>query len=137
MIFVDTSAIYAILDTDDRNHQAAIATLRELRSGNAALMTHEYVVVESISLAQRRLGMPATQRLIDSLLPLIHAVWVEPGLHAEARAALVGAGRRGISLVDWTSFLVMRAQGVRQAFTFDADFAAEGFDAVPVGLPAG
>jgi predicted nucleic acid-binding protein len=136
VIFVDTSAIYAILDADDRNHGAAVTTLRELRSRDAVLMTHEYVLVEAIALAQRRLGMTATRRLIDDLLPLIQVAWVDPGLHAEARAALLAAGRRAVSLVDWTSFLAMRANGVRQAFTFDPDFAVEGFDVVPAGPPA-
>ena len=56
------------------------------------------------------------------------------------RLPTLGAGRRAVSLVDWTSFLIMRAYGVRQAFTFDPNFAAEGFEVMPAGtelVPAG
>ena len=45
--------------------------------------------------------------------------------------ALLAAGRRTVSLVDWVSFLVMRRHGVRRAFTFDQDFAVEGFEVLP------
>ena len=37
-------------------------------------------------------------------------------------------GRRGLSLVDCMSFIVMRKLEVRQAFAFDADFEREGFE---------
>lgn len=43
---------------------------------------------------------------------------------------MLAAGRR-VSLVDWTSFLVMRRRGITTAFAFDADFAAEGFQVTP------
>ena len=49
----------------------------------------------------------------------------------QAREALPAAGRRSVSLVDWTSFLVMRRHGVRRAFTIDPGFAIEGFEVVP------
>ena len=95
------------------------------------LLTHEYILVEVMALAQRRLGLGAVRRLVDDLLPLIEVAWVDPTLHAEARESLLAAGRRTVSLVDWTSFLVMRRHGVRRAFTFDDDFASEGFEVVP------
>jgi predicted nucleic acid-binding protein len=41
------------------------------------------------------------------------------------------AGRRKVSLVDWTSFLVMRRRGISTAFALDSDFAAEGFEVIP------
>jgi predicted nucleic acid-binding protein len=41
------------------------------------------------------------------------------------------AGRRSVSLVDWTSFLVMRRRGISTAFALDPDFAVEGFEVMP------
>jgi predicted nucleic acid-binding protein len=130
VIFADTSALLAILDRDDAFHAAAAAALPELAAVET-LLTHEYVLVEATALAQRRLGIGAVRRLTDDLLPLLEVLWVDVDLHAEAREALLAAGRRNVSLVDWTSFLVMRRHGVRRAFTFDVDFAAEGFEVVP------
>ncbi len=130
MIFVDTSALLALLDRDDEFHARAVAAIRRLGADDA-LLTHEYVLVETTSLAQRRLGLEAVRRFVDDLLPLIEIAWVDEQLHAEAREALLAAGRRTVSLVDWVSFLVMRRHGVRRAFTFDQDFAVEGFEVVP------
>lgn len=130
MIFVDTSALLALLDRDDEFHARAATVIRSLGADNA-LLTHEYVLVETTSLAQRRLGLQAVRSLVDDLLPLLEIAWVDEPLHAEAREGLLAAGRRTVSLVDWVSFLVMRRHGVRRAFTFDQDFAAEGFEVLP------
>ena len=131
MIFVDTAAFYALADAADPNHAAARAELERLRAADAALVTHEYVLVEATALIQRRLGLTAFRLFVDGLLPLIEVIWVDAHLHTEAREALLAAGRREVSLVDWTSFLLMRRLGIAQAFTFDADFAAEGFEVIP------
>ena len=135
-VLVDTSAFFALLDVDDDDRARAEAALQQLQSDDEPLLTHEYVVVETISLVQRRLGMGALRRFLDDLLPLVEIEWVDPGLHAAAREAMLGAGQRGVSLVDWTSFLVMRRRGIRTAFAFDDDFAAQGFQTLP-GMTAG
>ena len=130
-VFVDTSAFYALVDDRDPNHVRARSTLAGLLAGDAALATHEYVVAESTALIQRRLGLEALRRFVDDLLPLVEVAWIDETLHGEAREALLAAGRLNVSLVDWTSFLVMRRHGVRRAFTFDPDFGAEGFEIAP------
>ena len=131
MILVDTAAFYALVDDRDPNHARATTTLGHIQSADEPLLTHEYVVVESTALVQRRLGLGPLRRFVDDLLPLVEVARVDEGLHAEAREALLAAGRRSVSLVDWTSFLVMRRHGVRRAFTFDPDFGAEGFEVLP------
>lgn len=129
--FVDTSAFFALLDADDAHQARAHAHLQETLATGIDLLTHEYVVVETTALVQRRLGLGALGRFVDDLLPLVEVAWVDETLHVEAREALLAAGRRNVSLVDWTSFLVMRRHGVRRAFTFDADFGTEGFEVLP------
>jgi predicted nucleic acid-binding protein len=131
VIFVDTAAFYALTDGRDPNHARARDTLGALRAADVALLTHEYVVLETTALVQRRLGLATLRRFVDDILPLAEIAWVDQSLHMEAREALLAAGRRRVSLVDWTSCLIMRRVGVRQAFTFDPDFAAEGFEVLP------
>ncbi len=128
---VDTSAFFAVLDADDRHHEAALRHFEIATAAGTSLLTHEYVVVETMALVQRRLGLGALRRFVDDLLPIVEIAWIDEDLHREAREALLAAGRRTVSLVDWTSFLVMRRHGVRRAFTFDPDFGAEGFEVVP------
>lgn len=130
-VFVDTSALYALLSRTDENHRPAAAAFPGLRR-RGSLITHNYVVVEAAALVHRRLGGAAVRALLDELLAPIEVLWVDPGLHAVAQAAfLAGARRRGISLVDRVSFETMRRHGIGSAFAFDPDFASEGFELIP------
>ena len=124
-VFVDTSALLAILDEDDRYHREAAETFRELMVGTE-LVTHNYIEVETLTLARRRLGRGAVARLTDRLLPSMTTIWVDEPLHRAALAAH-RAAEASVSLVDNVSFEVMRGEGIDQAFAFDADFEAQGF----------
>ncbi len=129
-VFVDTSALYAVLDRDDHCHPAAAETFAALLD-DAELVTHTYVVVETTALVQRRLGMDAVRALTDDVLPALELVAVDESLHATAVSALLAAGSREISLVDWTSFELMRRLSISEAFAFDADFRDQGFALLP------
>ena len=130
-VFVDTSALYAALDASDTNGATAAHVwdrlLRGVEAGTIELVTHSSVVVESVALVQRRLGMAATRILLDEFVRSMTVVWVEAELHARATTALLAANRRDVTLVDWTSFEVMRERAMDVAFAFDDDFAKQGF----------
>jgi len=131
-IFVDTSALYAILDEDDLRHgEAATAFSRHLDS--AELVTHNYVHLEAELLVRRRLGPTAIAMLVDRLLPSLTTVWIDEGTHRAAVEAW-RAGSAKVSLVDHVSFIVMRTMGIVAALAFDADFESQGFPrpSVPV-----
>jgi uncharacterized protein len=130
-VFVDTSAFFAVLDLDADEHRAAVGAFERLIEQQEPLVSHEYVVVEAIALIQRRSGLAPVGRFVDDLLAPVNVEWVDRELHLEAREAMLAGGRRGVSLVDWTSFLVMRRRGISTAFTFDDDFRSQGFDVLP------
>jgi predicted nucleic acid-binding protein len=129
-VFVDTSALYAVLDRDDENHTVAAEAFAALLE-REALVTHGYVVVEASALAQRRLGVDAVRALVDDVLPAIELFLVDEQLHRAAVAALLASGARDVSLVDWTSFELMRRFRIAEAFAFDEDFARQGFTVIP------
>ena len=127
---VDTSALYAVLDRDDVHHRAATTTwhrlLERYEHEGASLVATSYVLVETSALVQRRLGMDATRALHDQIVPVLDVVWVDPELHATAVTALLAAGRRDISLVDWICFELARQRSITTAFAFDDDFSRQG-----------
>lgn len=125
MIFVDTSALYALLDRDDASHDTAVELWPGLRGHR--LVTHGYVVVEVLALVQRRLGMRAVRTVVDAFLPLLEVRHPDAALLDRASTALLAHDSRQVSLVDWTSFELMRAERIRSAFAFDDDFAHQGF----------
>lgn len=129
---VDTSALYAYLDRRDANHDSARATFELLLGSGDDLVTHAYAVVETCALVQRRLGALAVRSLFDDLMPVIDTWPVDEETHRLAVAALLGSASRTVSLVDWTSFSLMRGRGVERAFAFDTDFERHGFPTIPV-----
>lgn len=130
MIFVDTSAVYAVLDRSDANHAPARDGWFALLDSGRPLLTTNYVLVECCALTQSRLGLEAARCLLDDLVPVMEVVWVDETLHGIAAAALLAAHRRKLSLVDCVSFAVMRQRGITEAFAFDRHFAEEGFAVV-------
>jgi len=130
-VFADTSALYAVLDADDDFHAPASDAWKTLLADGAALVTSNYVLVETYALVQSRLGMEATRALADHLLPVVRTMGITAEDHDGAVQSLLAADRRDLSLVDCSSFLLMRRLGLREAFTFDDDFRAQGFEAIP------
>ena len=126
-VFVDTSALLALLDADDAHHLEAANGWRSLLDADEALLATNYVLIETFAVTQRRLGMDAARVLERDLLPLVEVEWVGEELHRAAVAGFLAAGRRGLSLVDCASFEAMRRRGLTQAFAFDAHFAEQGF----------
>lgn len=126
-VFVDTSALYALLDADDANRAPAVERLAALQESGAALLTHSYVIVESAALVQRRLGVRAAIALHDDLLAVVSVERVGEDLHRAGWTALRAARQRHVSLVDHVSFELMRRRRIDTAFAFDDDFEREGF----------
>lgn len=57
MIFVDTSALYALMDADDRNHAAASVTWAERLDQPVQFLTSNHVLVDCTNIElTRRLG---------------------------------------------------------------------------------
>ena len=126
MIFLDTSAIYAWSDTRDSNHPAAVRQLQQILDEREELLTHNYVLLEVISLLQARLGFSVATKLEkDSALFVIE--WIDRNLHASGVSEWQKSGKRRVSLVDQFSFLVMKRRNVTTAFAFDPHFKNEGF----------
>jgi predicted nucleic acid-binding protein len=94
------------------------------------LVTHNYVVVEAVSLAHRRIGWAAARDLLDGILPLLEVVWIDEAMHRAGESAFL-SGRSKLSLVDYISFEVMRRRAIRSAFAFDRDFRRQGFRTIP------
>jgi len=130
-VFVDTSALLALLVPTDRAHPAASQAFDRLRARAAPLVTSSYVMVETYALLQRRLGLEAVRAFRDEFAPLLEVLWVGRETHEKALDELLSRTGAAPSLVDVTSFVLMRAAGIDRAFVFDRDFEIEGF--WPVG----
>jgi predicted nucleic acid-binding protein len=130
LIFVDTSALLAVLCQNDANHQSAdkywATILRE-----SELFCNNYVIVETHALVQKRLGMHFVGLFESDVVPVLQVQWVQLEEHQKAIQMMITAGKRSLSLVDCTSFVTMRRLGIQKVFTFDSHFADQGFTCLP------
>ena len=130
-IFVDTSALLAVLDGSDANHPAAKTFWEKIISGEDVLLCHNYILVETSALVLRRLGMKALRVFEQDIIPILRVIWVTEEVHSAAVGAHLVADRHNLSLVDCVSFEIMRRTGVQKAFAFDRHFRDYGFDLNP------
>ena len=126
-VFVDTSALLALLARSDRAHQRAVAVFESLRGREARLVTTSYVLVETYALIDRRLGREALTAFRSSFAPLLDVTWVDADLHERGLDRLERAAA-GLSLVDAVSLETIRDQGILEVFAFDRHFAREGLE---------
>ena len=129
-VFVDTSAILALLVLSDAAHENAVEAFRKLEAHRSKLITSSYVLVETYALLTRRIGLEAVRTFRDDFAPLLEAVWVDEVLHEKGLDRLLTSRSTRLSLVDAVSFEIMRAQGIDDAFAYDGDFAKAGFTQV-------
>lgn len=126
-VFIDTSALIALLVPSDESHEDARVAFEGLRRRVAPLATTSYVLVETYALLGRRLGAGAVASFRAGFAPLLEVVWVDEELHERGLDLLLASKSRTLSLVDAVSFLAIRELGISSIFAYDRHFAAEGF----------
>jgi uncharacterized protein len=130
-LFVDTSALYALLVGTETGSDAVAEVFTGALESGRVLITTSYVLVESTALLQRRFGLEAMHDLEERIVPALRVHWVRAETHRQGVALLRRLNQRHISLVDCVSFVVMRSEGIVEALALDDDFVAQGFRLVP------
>ena len=119
-LFVDTSVWYAAVDSSDAGNERARGSLRT----DEDLVTTGHVLVETWRLLRARIHASAAERSWEGLRGGVAVV--HPVLNADLEVAWE-IGRvfedQHFSIVDRTSFAVMRRLGIQRAAAFDDDFA--------------
>jgi predicted nucleic acid-binding protein len=126
-VFVDTSAVLALLSPTDDSHEPARRVFLQLQARAAPLVTTSFVLTEIYALLGRRLGLEAIDAFRSNFAPLLEVIWVGAELHEAGLDLLLGRRIRDLSLVDTVSFLAMRQRHIDEAFVFDRHFRDEGF----------
>lgn len=125
--FADTSGLFAALVRNDQVHVRAKAVLTRLLEERWELHVTSYVLLETESLLQARVGLHAARQFDHVYRPLLRVHWIDEGLHDRAFRRLELRESRRVSLVDCSSFVVMEGEGLRDVFGYDPHFTDEGF----------
>jgi len=119
-LFVDTSIWYSASDSSDRSNARSTAILK---SGET-LVTSDHVLIETLTLLHHKLARKAAERFWEGLRSGIAAI--ETVTLADLEIAWdIGVSWRDqdFSIVDRTSFAVMRRLGIDRVASLDAHFA--------------
>ncbi len=134
MIFVDTSAWYAIEVEDDTNHLVARRFLSQMASGKYGIaITTDYIIDETLTLMRSRRSLASTSDFIDKILKSksVRVFWINEDLFEKALILFRKSGQKDWSFTDCTSFALMKELSVSDAFTFDNHFREAGLQAQP------
>jgi uncharacterized protein len=119
-LFVDTSIWYAAADSSDASNNRA----KTILAAGEALVTTDHVLVETWVLLRYRITRRAAEKFWEKLRA--GAAIIEPVGAADLEAAWqIGTSFRDqdFSIVDRTSFAVMRRLGIERAASLDDHFA--------------
>ena len=130
-IFVDTSALYALISTEDQNLTLAVATWKYFLERGDLLLTNNYVLVECFALIQNRLGIEFIRTLQSNIVQFLQIDWIGEQQHTSSVHDVFTGNRRQLSLVDFSSFETMRRLGIRKVFSFDEHFREQDFEVIP------
>ncbi|RLI74877.1 VapC toxin family PIN domain ribonuclease [Archaeoglobales archaeon] len=132
MIFFDTSAMIALADRKDKNHERAVRFFREaVRKTRFVLAKH--VLIEYIDGVTKRVGKEEAVKELKNILnsKLIVIQRDRPKDWDKAIEYFFRYSDREIDLTDCLSFAMMERLRLKEVFTFDSDFRIHGFKVVP------
>jgi predicted nucleic acid-binding protein len=129
-IFVDTSAWYALVDSDDADHGKAVAFFS---ANTTPLITSNAIFSETVTLIRYRVGHDAAlsfgRKLKESTF--VRLVTVAQADEELAWDIFSRYRDQAFSYADCTSFAVMQRMKLGTAFTFDRHFMVMKFAIVP------
>jgi len=132
-VFVDTWGWYVLIDRNDPSHSAAAALVRKVLESGGRLVSTDYIIDESCTLARARAGHAAAARLLDLLERTagLDLEWIGPERFERAKAIFRKHRDQSYSFTDCTSFAVMRERRLNEVITSDQHFRTAGFHVLP------
>jgi predicted nucleic acid-binding protein len=134
-VFVDTSVLYALIDKRDSVHRAAREVVASLVQAGRRLVVSDYVVAESVNLANSRGGSTVARRVLDLIEQSagVRMEWIGTDRFELTKTYFRKHADHGYSFTDCTSFVLMRQLRLAEALTTDKHFVEAGFRSL---LPA-
>lgn len=132
---MDTSALIAYYNVDDKFHADAVKIMQKLEKGEVPLTRFyvtDYVFDETVTfiecvLNEHELAVSVGKALQTS--PFTTMERIDEGSFKESWSFF--KANTQYSFTDCTSFNIMRRLGITHAFTFDKHFKSAGFQMIP------
>jgi len=132
-LYVDTSAWYGLIDRRDVDHERLADVVQRHVGDGGRLVSTDYVLDESLTLARARSGSRAAFGLMDLVqqTSALDLEWIGSQRFDRACRLFRQYEDQAFSFTDCTSFAVMRELRLTEALTKDDHFRIAGFSVVP------
>ena len=133
IIFIDTSAHYALIDESDNNNKIAREFLEFAEKNNFSFFTSNFILAETHALILKKsmLGYDIAKNFLEEASKnnkMPERITVED--EEKAYKIIIKYKDKDFTYTDATSFALMERLGITKAFTFDQHFAQYGFEIV-------
>ncbi len=131
-LFVDTSAWATMADSNDDQHEAALAYQSKIAGRNRLVVTN-YILDELYTLLLLNIGYTQTlnfKRRLDHLIQngVVEIIWVSEAVANQSWQVFEQFNvDKFWSFTDCVSYVVMQSYGITEAFSFDRHFSQMGF----------
>ena len=128
-LLADSAAWVALYDRGDKFHAQAGTAFRTLAEQKIIFVVTDYIVAETVTMLMYRAGHQRAVLCGDWLLhsPRVRLIRMDLDLWNEAWQLFKRYDDKDFSFTDCASFVVMRHERLRDAFTFDHHFEQAGF----------
>ncbi|HZM03241.1 MAG TPA: PIN domain-containing protein [Candidatus Saccharimonadales bacterium] len=132
-VFVDTSSLYSLLDRSEASHAATARIVARLARMGTKLIVSDYIITETINLANARGGHFVAARVLDLIEQSngIRLEWIGMTRFDRTKIFFRKHYDHGYSFTDCTSFVLMAELQIAQALTLDRHFIEAGFRVMP------
>ena len=127
-VFVDTAFWIAAARKPDARHERAKELSADLIRRHPKLVISDLVLAEVITLVLKRDGHEAALKIMDFLDKNTTLLFVDKSVLEDAKTLLrrYWGPRKGLSVCDATSYILMQSRGIEDMYSFDS-----GFDGLP------
>lgn len=123
VVFIDTSAITAILNKKDNNHKLANRVYKKLQQFNFYFVLTNFVIAETHATILLRTNIKiATDWLTNSAYKDFNVFRPEEDVEKKAVEEINKYQDKDFSLTDMLSFLIMDKVGIQYYFAYDEHF---------------
>lgn len=130
-IFVDTSGWGNLVDKSQPYHKLMVQLYREAKQQERRLITSNYVITEVVALLTSPLRLPRPKIIgfVNGIKQSNYVDIIHIDKEKDDSAWLLLANRedKEWSLVDCSSFIIMKERGIKDALTNDVHFEQAGF----------
>jgi uncharacterized protein len=129
VVFLDTNGWLALINASDQLHRRADTVWHDLGRRGYSIVLTDWVIAETGNGLARTRARDRFAQVADGLMkdPHCKVVFITAALLRLALQLYLSRGDKQWGLVDCSSFIVMKREGIKEALTNDRHFGQAGF----------